>query len=156
MDGHKELEKKSENSLPEWNFGFCPASFDRQGARLEMSTHVSKSQLERFSVGALKDDELVWIATHVADCETCHKGFVEELRRRVGSEPFTFSLEPEFWFRHDHLEFEDLVSIADKTVDSLLKEIFDIHLKTCARCGEDLRSFLAFRKLEIDYEAEKR
>lgn len=120
-----------------------------------MSTHLSKAQLERFSVGALKDDELERSATHVVDCETCHQAFVEELRRQFGSGPFTFSLEPEFWFRHDHLEFEDLVSIADETVDSLLKEIFDIHLKTCASCREDLRSFLAFRKLEIDYEAEK-
>ena len=113
-----------------------------------MSTHLSKAQLERFSVGALKDDELEWSATHVADCETCHKAFVEELRRRVDSGPFMFSLEPEFWFRHDHLEFEDLVSIADETVDSELKEIFDIHLKTCARCRADVRSFLAFRKME--------
>ena len=113
-----------------------------------MSTHLSESQLERFSVGALKDDELTWVATHVADCKTCHKAFVEELRYRVGSGPFMFSLEPEFWFRHDHLEFEDLVSIADETEDWELKEIYDAHLRTCERCREDVRSFLAFRKLE--------
>ena len=67
-------------------------------------------------------------------------------RRRVGSGAFTFSLEPEFWFRHDHLEFEDLVGLADETLDSELKEIFGIHLKSCKRCREDLSSFLAFRK----------
>lgn len=113
-----------------------------------MSTHVSRSQLERFAVDAIEDDELVSVATHVADCESCHEAFVEELRGRVGAGPFTFSLEPEFCFRHDHLEFEDLVSIADETVDDELKEIFDIHLKTCRGCREDLSSFLAFRKLE--------
>ena len=111
-----------------------------------MSTHVSNSQLERFVVGALEDDELVLGARHVADCESCHKAFVEELRRRIGAGPFTYSLE--FVFRHDHLEFEDLVSIADETVDHELKEIFDIHLKRCRGCSEDLTSFLAFRRLE--------
>jgi len=113
-----------------------------------MNAHVSKPQLERFGVGALADDELSLVATHVASCESCHNGFVEELRRRFGSGPFTFSLEPEFWFRHDHLQFEDLVSKADETLDDELKEIFDIHLKTCRGCREDLSSFLAFRKLE--------
>lgn len=120
-----------------------------------MSTHLSKSQLARFSGGGLENDELVAVATHVAECETCHKVFVEELRRRVGSGPFSFSLEPEFWFRHDHLEFEDLVTLADETVDSELKEIFDTHLKTCARCREDVRSFLAFRKVEDDVNESK-
>ena len=113
-----------------------------------MSTHVSKSQLERFAVGALEDVELVSVATHTADCENCHKAFVEELRRRVGSGPFVFSLNPEFWFRHDHLQFEDLVGVADETVDAELKEIFDIHLKTCRRCSEDLKSLHDFRSLE--------
>jgi hypothetical protein len=113
-----------------------------------MSTHVSKSQLERFVVGALEEDELMLGARHVADCESCHKAFVEELRRRVGAGPLTFSLEPEFWFQHDHLQFEDLVSIANETVDHELKEIFDIHLKTCRGCRDDITSFLAFPRLE--------
>src|SRR5689334_16332144 len=113
-----------------------------------MSIHLSRSQLERFTVGAIEDDELVSVASHVADCDSCHDAFVEKLRRRVGAGPFTFSLEPEFCFRHDHLQFEDLVSIADETVDDELKEIFTIHLKTCRGCREDLSSFLAFRKLE--------
>ena len=119
-----------------------------------MSTHVFKSELERFAVGALEGDELVSVATHTADCESCEKAFVEELSSRVGSGPFAFTLNPEFWFRHDHLRFEDLVGIADETVDDELKEIFHIHLKTCRRCSEDLSSFLAFRKLE-DKSADK-
>ena len=42
----------------------------------EMSMHLSKAQLEWLSVGALKDGELVAVATHVAECETCHTAFV--------------------------------------------------------------------------------
>jgi hypothetical protein len=34
--------------------------------------------------------------------------------------------------------FEELVSIADQTVDSELGEIFDIQLKTCGSCRENL------------------
>lgn len=117
-----------------------------------MGTHVSKSQLERFVAGALEDGEIGSIATHTADCESCHEAFVEELRRQVGSGPFTFSLEPEFCFRDDHLQFEDLVGIADRTLDDELKEIFDIHLKSCRSCSEDLTSFLAYRKLENESE----
>lgn len=113
-----------------------------------MMTHVSESQLKRFVAGALSDGEMGSIATHTVDCESCHTAFVEELRRQVGCGPFTFSLEPEFWFRDDHLQFEDLVGIADETVDDELKQIFDIHLKCCTSCSEDLSSFLAYRKLE--------
>ena len=65
------------------------------------------------------------------------QGFVD-VRHWIRSGPFTFSLEPEFCFRHDYLDVEDLVSIADQTVDSELEEIFDIHLKTCGSCRENL------------------
>lgn len=90
-----------------------------------MSTHIPTPQLKRFVAGALGEEELVSVASHTADCESCHKAFVEELRRQVGSGPLTFSLDPEFWFRHDHLQFEDLVDLADETVDDELKEMFD-------------------------------
>lgn len=113
-----------------------------------MGAHISTSQMARFVAGALENGESASIARHLGDCESCHQVFVEELRRQVGSGPFTFSLEAEFCFRHDHLQFEDLVGIADETLDDELKEIFDIHLRVCRSCSEDLSSFLAYRKLE--------
>ena len=58
-----------------------------------MGTHVTGSQLQRFVVGSLEDDELTLSAIHVADCQSCHNALVEELRRRVGGRPFTFSLD---------------------------------------------------------------
>jgi anti-sigma factor ChrR (cupin superfamily) len=110
--------------------------------------HPSTSQLERFCVGALPDDELTAVANHVADCAPCHDRFVEELRRKHGAGPFTFTLEPEFWFRHDHLEFDQLVELADEKLDQCTREIIDVHLTTCETCREDVRSFLAYRKAE--------
>jgi anti-sigma factor ChrR (cupin superfamily) len=110
--------------------------------------HLSTSQLARFCAGALSDDEVKTVARHVADCSSCHQRFVEELRNQVGSGPFTFTLEPEFWFRDDHLDFDLLVKLADGKLDQCTREIIDVHLRTCESCREDVRSFLAYREAE--------
>jgi anti-sigma factor ChrR (cupin superfamily) len=113
-----------------------------------VTDHPSTSQLKRFSVSAVSEDEAATIATHLADCPSCHERFVEELRRRHGSGPFTFTLDPEFWFRDDHLDFELLVDLADGKLDPCMREIIDVHLSTCETCCEDVRSFLAYREAE--------
>lgn len=113
-----------------------------------MTHHPSTSQLERFSAGALADDELTAVATHIADCPSCHQRFVQELKRKQGSGPFTFTLAPEFWFRHDHLDFDQLVDLADEKLDQCTREVIDVHLTTCETCREDVRSFLAYRRAE--------
>jgi len=108
--------------------------------------HLSKSQVERFSVSALTEDEAAAAAVHMADCQDCHQRFAAELNHQRGSIPFSFTLDPEFWFRDDHVDFDLLVGLADETLDQDTQEIIGIHLKTCERCREDVRSFLAFRK----------
>jgi hypothetical protein len=60
-------------------------------------------------------------------------------------------LEPEFWLRHEHVDFDQLVALADNKLDATDREMIDIHLVTCATCREDVRSFLAFRQ-EIEPE----
>src|SRR5689334_23428073 len=82
----------------------------------------------------------------MADCQDCHQRFVAELNHQRGSIPFSFTLDPEFWFRDDHVDFDLLVGLADETLDQDTQEIIGIHLKTCETCREDVRSFLAFRK----------
>ena len=114
----------------------------------KVTHHLSTSQLERLSVDALAGDELTAVATHVADCRPCHQRFVEELRRKQGPGPFAFSLAPEFWFRHDHLDFDQLVALADENLDQCTRGIIDAHLTTCETCREDVRSFLAFRRAD--------
>src|ERR1041385_2019724 len=111
-----------------------------------MTHHLSTLQVQQLCVSALPEDELAAAAVHTADCQSCHRWFVDELKRQRGSTPFNFTLEPEFWFRHDHVDFEQLVALADKTLDHDTEEIIDIHLKTCESCREDVRSFLAFRE----------
>jgi anti-sigma factor ChrR (cupin superfamily) len=124
----------------------CIKSAERTSSKV--THHPSTSQLQRFSVGALAEDELTAVAIHVANCAACHQRFVEELRGKQGSGPFTFSLAPEVCFRDDHLDFDQLVDLADEKLDQYTREIIDVHLTTCERCREDVRSFLAFRKAD--------
>ena len=97
-------------------------------------------------MSALTEDEAAAAAVHMADCQDCHQRFVAELNHQRGNIPFSFTLDPEFWFRDDHVDFDLLVGIADETLDQDTQEIIGIHLKTCETCREDVRSFLAFRK----------
>jgi len=111
-----------------------------------MTEHLSTLQIKQLAVNALPEDEAVAAALHTAECASCDQRFIEELRRQRGSAPFNFSLDPEFWFRDDHLDFDLLVELADKTLDQEMEEIVNIHLKTCEMCREDVRSFLASRE----------
>ena len=97
-------------------------------------------------MSALTEDEAAAAAVHMADCQDCHQRFVAELNHQRGSIPFSFTLDPEFWFRDDHVDYDLLVGLADETLDQDTQEIIGIHLKTCETCREDVRSFLAFRK----------
>jgi hypothetical protein len=110
-----------------------------------MTHHLSPLQGQQLCVSALPEAELVAAAMHTTECQSCHDRFVEELKRQRGSTPFNFTLEPEFWFQHDHVDFDQLVALADKTLDQDTEEIINIHLKICESCREDVRSFLAYR-----------
>lgn len=112
-----------------------------------MTDHLSTLQVKQLCASALPEDELAAAVAHTAECQPCQQRFVEELRRQRGSAPSNFSLEPEFWFRHDHIDFDQLVALADKTLDQETEEIINFHLKTCETCREDVRSLLAFRKV---------
>jgi len=113
---------------------------------MEITGHISATQIERFSVGALDHPEMNGVSGHLGDCPACHHLFVETLRKQQGDSSLSFSLAPEFWLRHEHLEYEQLAGLADSTVDANDREILETHLKTCSSCREDLRSLLAFRE----------
>src|ERR1700687_1828440 len=110
-----------------------------------MVEHIPTSQMKRFCVRALAEDDLVAVGEHVAGCGTCHQQFTETLRSLRGPSSFRLTLGREFWIQHEHVDYERLVEIADGKLDATDREILDIHVKTCATCQEDVRSFLAFR-----------
>src|SRR5205807_9411413 len=118
-----------------------------------MPEHITTSRMQRFRVRALPVAELNSIAEHLDVCPSCNQQFAEILQSRRGSEPVKITLAPEFQFRHEHVDYEHLVRLADVTMDASERELLDLHLKVCAPCQEDVRSFLAFRE-QIDKETE--
>ncbi len=111
-----------------------------------MTEHLSKPQLERFCLRALSKSELISSAQHFAECDLCRRQFQRTLELQREGTAVRFTLAPEAWLRHEHLEYEQLVALADNTMDGSDRELVDLHLKVCARCGEDVHSFLAFRE----------
>lgn len=116
-----------------------------------MIEHIPTSQMKRFCVRALPGDDLVAVGEHVAGCPACHRQFAETLRTLRAPSSFRRTLGREFWIRHEHVDYEQLIEIADGELDTIDRKILDIHLNTCAPCREDVSSFLAFRK-EIEPE----
>ena len=116
-----------------------------------MTEHVSTSRMERFCLSGLPEADLAVITEHLTQCQPCHELFADTLKTQRGASPIRFTLEPEFWLKHEHVDFDQLVALADNKLDTTDREMIDIHLNTCATCREDVRSFLAFRQ-EIEPE----
>lgn len=109
-----------------------------------MTEHISTSRMQRFCLSALPETEVAAITDHLTECHSCDQLFADTLAQQRGSAHISFSLAPEFDLRHEHVDFEQLVQIADNQLDATEREVIDIHLKTCESCREDVRSFLAF------------
>ncbi|HYN25450.1 MAG TPA: hypothetical protein VES69_10450 [Pyrinomonadaceae bacterium] len=106
---------------------------------------MSTSLMERFCLSALPEAELTTITEHLTECQPCHQRFADTLGHQRGSAPTRFTLAPEFWLGHEHVDFEQLVAVADNKLDAIEREIIDTHVNICVTCREDVRSFLAFR-----------
>lgn len=118
-----------------------------------MTKHISTSRMKRFCVRALPVRELTSIAEHLAACPPCQEEFTQALRSRRGPAPLKFTLAPEFELRHDHVDYEQLVGLTDNSLDAAERTMIDVHLRVCASCQEDIRSFLAVRE-QIDKETQ--
>ena len=116
-----------------------------------MTEHITISRMRRFRVRALPVDQLTSMAKHLDVCPSCNQQFTEMLRSRRGSEPLKITLAPEFQLRHEHVDYEQLVRLANSKMDASEREMLDVHLKVCTSCQEDVRSFLVFRE-QIDTE----
>lgn len=111
-----------------------------------MIAHMSNMQIEKFCARVLPAPEMVAIAEHISNCASCQLLFHETSQRRRTLTPATINLSPKFWFRDDHLDYEQMVGLVENTLDDEDRKIINIHLETCARCGEDLRSFKEFAR----------
>ena len=126
-----------------------------------MTEHLSKPRLERLCVRALSSRELVLSTQHLATCRYCRRHYQTTREAQRGGSTVRFTLAPEVWLRHEHLDYEQLVALAEQATDAEDQELINLHLKICAVCREDMRSFLAFREqikaeLLISYAPTKR
>lgn len=115
-------------------------------AESDKTTHITESKMGRFSVRNLSETELSNVARHLTGCPDCQAQFVSTLRRQRGVADLSFTLAPEFWLRHEHFDYEELLDLADNKLDAADREFIDAHLKICAACTENVKSFLAFRE----------
>src|SRR5882762_10476083 len=96
-----------------------------------MTEHISTSRMKRFCVRALPTCDLTSIAEHLAACPPCQEEFIQALRSRRESVPLKFTLAPELGLRHDHVDYEKLVGLADNSLDPAERAMVDVHLKVC-------------------------
>jgi len=111
-----------------------------------MIEHIHSQKMRAFCSRALENAEMTEVAEHLAACPKCRRLFPEVFHEMNDHQPVSLNLSPELLFRHEHLDFDQLVSLADDNIDDEDREIVDIHLRACERCREDVRSFLEFRR----------
>ncbi len=111
-----------------------------------MPDHISTTLMEEFSARTLDIRRMVEIGEHLASCAGCRRLFHDVLQKRRNFAHVVFNLSPEAWLRWEHFEYEQLVQYVDDSLDETEREMADVHLKTCAPCREDLRSFRLHRK----------
>lgn len=120
-----------------------------------MSDHVSSEEMEGFCAHTLESSEWRAVAAHLAACAACVQLFRETFRHRRNHAPAVINLSSEQWLKDEHLEYEDLVDLADGKLDQIEGEMVSTHLKACGRCQEDVASFLEYRR-QIDPELKVR
>lgn len=104
------------------------------------SGHLTELQIDRLWAKTLSDGELTAVAGHIAECDYCDNRACEQLRRKHPLRSRFTEDDLAFCLRNCHLEFESLMSLAEGTLDSEVRWLFGLHLKTCERCAEDLKA----------------
>jgi hypothetical protein len=111
-----------------------------------MTVHITTTRLNRFRVRALPVAELSSIAEHLDVCTECTQQFTVMLQSARAAESLKITLAPELETRHEHVDYDQLVRLAHKTMDASEREMLDLHLQVCGSCVEDIRSFLAIQE----------
>src|SRR5438270_7551391 len=102
--------------------------------------------MRHFGERTLPAPEMSILAEHLATCAPCRRQFQQARRGRRAGAPLTFTLAPEAWLKHEHLQYEQLAPYLDGDLGSEEREILDLHLSACASCREDVQSLREFRQ----------
>lgn len=132
-----------------WKLGSIPTSFRGMGRKFRMSSaHLTELQIDRFWAKTLPDQELTAVAGHIAECKYCDHRACEQLSRTHPPPSIFTEDDLAFCVRNCHLEFESLMSLAEGTLDSEVQWLSGLHLRTCERCAEDLKTCERFLEEE--------
>jgi len=102
--------------------------------------------MRHFSARTLPAPEMSALAEHLASCDACQNQFRQTHRARRGDARFSFTLAPEAWLKHEHLQYEQIAPYLDGGLDGEEREILELHLRVCESCQEDVRSLREFRR----------
>jgi hypothetical protein len=116
-----------------------------------MADHISNTQMEALCARSLEDSDMAMMTEHLAACAACQRLFQDTLKKQKKSKPIATSFSTADWFRHDHLDYVELESLAKESLNEEERQIINLHLETCADCREDVRSFLEFWR-DTEYE----
>src|SRR5262245_41601385 len=111
-----------------------------------MPEHFSKSLIEQFRDRSLDVSTLSAIAAHLESCVECYELFREAFRDKKGGATARFTLSSAVWLKDEHIEYEQIVSYVDGSLDAEDREILDKHIELCMRCRDDVRNFVAHRQ----------
>ena len=111
-----------------------------------MSEHLSDIQILSYQARTLSVVAMKTALQHLDQCESCRQRSREAFQQSNDHQPSTIFLSPKFQLRHEHLDEEQLTALADHLLGVEEREILRSHLHGCPRCGEELRSILAFRQ----------
>ncbi len=111
-----------------------------------MNEHLTDKQSQAFQARTLPPKEMVTALQHLESCENCRARSHQSFQQLNNFQPPAIFLLPEFQLRHEHLDEEQLTALADNLLGVEEREILRAHLQGCSRCGEELRSFMAFRQ----------
>lgn len=114
-----------------------------------MSLHLSEQNIERFRRGELSAGELAALDEHLAACSECGRRIAGEgasppdaaraALRAAAQDDFT------------HLQYEEIESLINGTLDDAEREVAESHLAVCLACADDVADLRAFREeLEVE------
>jgi len=106
-----------------------------------VNNHLTQETVAAFIARRLPAAQVVRLFEHIEDCEACGELFREVRDLHVPSPPVSHPALAGVIF-DNHLEYENLVALAENMLDGKTRKLVEQHLQSCVRCRESVRSFV--------------
>src|SRR5436309_778845 len=117
----------------------------------QLSEHLSKQQVDRYSGRTMSSTEFLLVSDHLAACESCRRlvGETEGIHARFTS--LRADLRSEALSSPMHLRYEQLTAYVDQAAEDVEREIVESHLEICSRCAAEAQDLRAFKAETMSY-----